>query len=453
MSNNYKLLFVILYFIIFSTAFLIIVPVFEAPDENLHLDYINYVTFYKSIPNQYEGMENKEKFVGQGHQHPLYYLITGFINYNLNNGRKITINPQFNKLHIWNGGNEGKVPYYKNITDGVFDSDKDKRIFYFLRILSVLFGAVNLIFVYKISELFSENKEFSVFPVFILASLPQFAFISAMINNDNLAILLCTICLFLIIKMFKYGYTLKAAILLGIFLGLAILAKKTLLFLLPGLVIMFFYRSISIDKEYISFLKYLSIVLMITLLICGWYFIRNYILYSGLLGTQMEIDTMPGLVNKKSLFSYYFLNPFLPGLFHSFIGSFGWMNLKIPSYIYMFYALLGFIALLGYIKSDIIKKDKMSHNFILMILFIFLCLSGIIYFNLTYNQYQGRYMFPVASFIILILSFGLKEFAGLYKSHFSKNILIVFLVIFLVLFDVICLVVTYYFYYTPSNYL
>ncbi|MCX6156982.1 MAG: DUF2142 domain-containing protein [Ignavibacteriae bacterium] len=453
MIRNHKIIFILLYFVVFSATFSFIVPVFESPDENLHLQYINYVTKYKKLPDQYEGMVNKEKFVGQGHQHPLYYVITGFLNYTSNNGKMLDIKYHFNKLHVWNGGNLEHVPYFYNIRDDVFDNTGEKYTFYLLRILSVIFGALNVLFIYKIGKIITDNENFSLFAAFIAASLPQFAFISGMINNDNLANLMSTICLFLIIKIFKEGYSMKQIVLLGIALGISVLTKKTLMFLLPGIVLMFLYKSVVIDKEYKGYFKYVLVILLLTVLITGWYFARNIILYNDILGTRMEIDTMPTLVDKKSLFSYYFVSTFPRGLFISFVGLFGWMNLKPPSYIHLLYIFFALAAFYGFAKSKIIKEKHLFNTVILMSAFVFICFCGIIYFNLTFTQYQGRYMFPVLSLIVVILSLGLKYFAGVFSSNLIRKVLTIGVIAILFLFDIICLIETFGFYNTPSNYL
>lgn len=453
MIKNYRIILVIIYFVAFSASFSFITPVFESPDENLHLQYINYITKYKTLPNQYEGMIDKEKFVGQGHQHPLYYFITGIISYTFNTGNKINVNFKNNKLHIWNGGNIGSVPVFYNIRDDVFASPGEKYTFYLLRILSVIFAAINILFIYKIARLITDNMNFSLFAALIAASLPQFAFISGMINNDNLANLMSTVSLFLIIKILKEGFSLKQIVLLGIALGISVLSKKTLMFLLPGVVLTFLYKSIVIDKEYKDYLKYMFVILLLTVLITGWYFARNIFLYNDILGTQMEIDTMPTLVDKKSLFSNYFITTFPRGLFISFIGLFGWMNLKPPSYIHFMYIIFGIASIYGFAKSKIIKEKYLFNTVILMTFFALICFSGIIYFNLTFTQYQGRYMFPVLSLIVLIFSQGLKYFTGLFSSNLVRKTLTIGVIVILFLFDIICLFESYSFYNTPSNYL
>lgn len=453
MIKDFKIILVLIYFIIFASVFSFIVPVFESPDENLHLDFINYVTIYKSLPDQYEGMQNKEKYVGQGHQHPLYYILTSFINYGLNSGDKIDVNPRLNKLHIWNGGTEKYVPVYNNNGESVFNSVNDKYTFYILRLLSVLFGAVNIIFVYKISYLLTSNDKFSALSAFIMGSLPQFAFISGMINNDNMANMMSTICLYLALRIFNDGYSRRIIIILGITLGLALLTKKTLVFLIPGIVILFLYKSVFIYKEFISSFKQLSVILFIAIFISGCILIRNYIVYNEPFGTQMEIDTMPQLVDKKSLFSFYFIYPFTPGLLYSYIGSFGWLTLRLQAFIYLFYILLVLTTIFGFVKSRFIRDKLQPNNFVIMIVFIVICFSGILYFNLTFRQFQGRYMFPAASFISILLAMGLKRFSELYKNYFSRKILTISLIGALFIIDVYCLILVYNYYNNPLNYL
>lgn len=451
--RNYKIILVVIYFVLFTSIFSLIVPVYEGPDENLHLDFINYVIVYKSLPDQYEGMQNKEKFVGQGHQHPLYYILTGIVLNILNEGNKISINSRLNGLHSWNGGPENYVPVFKNNHENVFNSEKDKYYFLAIRFLSVLFGAINIIFVYKISLLLTDNDTLSAVTAFLLASLPQFAFISGLINNDNPANMMSTICLYMFFKVFKEGYNLKSIIILGILLGLALLTKKTLVFLIPGFIIMFLYKSFFIDNEYIKSFKYIVTALLIAFFFNSIILARNYIVYNEFFGTQMEINTMPQMVDRKSLFSIYFLNPFLPGLLYSFIGSFGWLTIRFPIYVYLIYLFLAIASIFGYIKSSLLRNKILFNNIALMIFFILICLSGIIYFNLSFRQYQGRYMFPVASLIMIILSIGLHGLAVMVKNYTIRKVMSISLIILLFLIDVFSLILVNNFYNSPSNYL
>src|SRR5438105_4538939 len=150
---KYKI-YVCIYFVFFSLIFAFLIPPFEAPDEQLHLQYINYISKYKTLPDQYEGLRVNEKYVGQGHQHPLYYILTGTLNYLFNSDGVISYNLIPNKNHFWYGGSEGKVPAFNHVYNNVFQNSEDRIIFYIIRAFSIIFCLFTILFVFKISRLF-----------------------------------------------------------------------------------------------------------------------------------------------------------------------------------------------------------------------------------------------------------------------------------------------------------
>lgn len=442
---------IILYYVFFSSSFVFLTPFNEAPDEIFHLQFINYVSKYKTLPDQYEGLRNNEKFVGQGHQYPLYYIFTGIVNYFFNPDKQIVTDITPNKLHLWNGGTSGKVPVYNHLAKDEIPDSKDKFLFYLFRFLSVVFGTVNIIFVFKISKLVFGDNVWTLLPPLFVATLPQFLFISGAVNNDCLANMFSTICIYYIFKIVKNNANFKNCIILGIFMGLGILAKKTLLFFAPGIIIVFIYLIFK-NRYDRKILLYAAVTILTCSAICGWYFIRNYSTYGELFGSRMEYETMFPLVFRRSLFSDYFITEFPKGIYHSFIASFGWMNLKLPIVSYVIYTLIICFSLFGI--TVYFKKSKSNLDLILVsFLFFITCLAGIVYFNLTFTQYQGRYLFPVLSVIALIFSLGISEFTLIMRYGLFKKLLVAFLIVYFIFIDILSLYTSYCFYYNPAQYL
>lgn len=440
---------ILVYFIVFSLIYVIIIPPFETPDENLHLQYINYVSKFGRLPNQYEGMRDSSLFVGQGHQHPLYYIFMGSVVNLLSGDRKVDAEPRFNKNHIWGGGTEGAVPVFSHL-DNDFKSNSDKNIFYLLRVFSVLFSLINLFFVYKIVLTVLQNPKLACLSVFLAASLPQFQFLSCSVTNDNMTAMFASISVYYLIMVFRNPEKTKNFILSGLFFGLGLLAKKTLIFLILSFVIVIAY-SLFQKKGYKNLKRNIIFVFVILFVLTGWYFIRNYLLYGGFLASQMERDTMQSLLDEKSIISVYFIKSYTKGaliLFDSFIGRFGWMNLHLPVYIAVFYSLLFAVSFYGAISSMYRNKFVSKNLLLLSFATVFFCLAGIAYFNLTFAQQQGRYLFPVISLIMLIITFGLNSLTCKIKDEKSITIFYSFFTAIIVIFNIISLYKAYIFYHS-----
>jgi hypothetical protein len=277
---------------------------------------------------------------------------------------------------------------------------------------------------------------------------------------------------------------LRSYVVLGCVLGLGLLTKKTLVFLIPGLgaVLAYLLWADRVERRRICSGAFLCGGL--TLLLSGGWFLRTRRLYGGdWLGVEMERKVFVGLVMEKPLVSEYFLgsfwmrllgNPGAPGgylllifalaalvlgatvayrlsgrlgrferpfllalgigvcacallfrhvvagrfvgvffweLFRSFIGVFGLLTLQLPGPFYDGYALLMGLAALGLLCHQVQDKSRAADVWVACG-FIGLCLAGIVYYNLTYSQPQGRFLFPVLSLIALLLGRGLGTLLG-----------------------------------------
>ena len=433
-----------LYFAVFSAAFTFIVPAFEAPDETGHVSYINFLQKHRSLPNQ---LTDSLKEPLQGHQPPLYYLALYSIDYVFDSDNQIDYKLTPNPLHVWNNGKNQHVPYYMH-TD---PSGAPQNFFYVFRVISILLGMLNLFFIYKIALLVLKDEKLALLPVILTATLPQFAFMSGVVNNDNLVNLFSTVSIFYLLKIFNEPENIKNYILAGLALGLGVITKKTIYFIFPVIVIEFIIVMMSkqtMNKKKVIFGA--AFLFIAALLIASEYLFHNISAYHELVGLREEFSTF-GKLDSHGIFSYYFIDPFSHEFFKSFIGYPGLMNVLLPKVLYVFFAavfILGIFFLLIRFRKIIIQYG----GAIILILSIISCMAGIIYFNTLLSQFQGRFLFPVISAVSVMLIIGLREFAGMLKSSRLQSYLGFGLIFALVIADIISIIITYNFYFTPSQY-
>ena len=444
MITQHGLKLCLLYFAVFSAAFTFIVPAFEAPDEAGHVSYINFLQKHQSLPNQ---LTDSLKEPLQGHQPPLYYLALYSINYVFDSDKPIEYKLTPNPLHVWNNGTNQHVPCYMH-SDA---TGNPQNFFYVFRVISILFGMLNLFFIYKIALLVLKDEKLALLPVIFTATLPQFAFISGMINNDNPVNLFSTISIFYLLKIFNESENIKNYILAGLALGLGIISKKTIYFIIPVLIIEFI--IILMSKQTMNRKKVIfgAVFLFIAaLLLASEYLFHNLSAYHELVGLREEFSTF-GKLDSHGIFSYYFIDPFSHEFFKSFIGYPGLMNVLLPKFLYIFYASL-FIAGILFLLIRVRKIIAQHRGAIILILSIISCMAGIIYFNTLLSQFQGRFLFPVISAVSVLLVIGLREFTCMFKSSRLQPYLGFGLIIAFVIADIISIIVTYNFYFTPSQY-
>ena len=335
-TNKNQICFILILFSILTIFVSIIVPPFEAPDEPAHLQYINFLATNLKLPNQYE------HFIGEeGHQPPLYYLLLSFLIKTIDSNNRINIKTI--ESHYFS---------IKDLSEFIVINGYNKELFNFhvIRIAQIIFAVITIIVLYKLLLLLTEgNTYIANIGTLFAATLPQFIFISAMINNDNLANMLATISIFYIFKIFKKPYELKYYIFFSISIGSYIITKVSYLFLIPPFTLLILILLLKHQNK-ARIIKNILISGILILLISGWWLIYNKHIYGDFFSLQVQIRTLPFLLDEKSIFSPYFLDgSFSKILFHSFVGIFGWMNIWTPSWIKNVYFCLVLVSLVSYI--------------------------------------------------------------------------------------------------------
>jgi 4-amino-4-deoxy-L-arabinose transferase-like glycosyltransferase len=239
----------------------------------------------------------------------------------------------------------------------------------------------------------------------LLVGLPQFAFISGGITNDNLANLLGTLTLYGLLRLIESPDALRWHAWVGLLLGLGLLTKKSLLALLMGWMLLMAWLLWRGARQRRHVAKGALIALLVMLAVSGWWLIRNLMLYGDLLGSEMERRTLPALVQEKSLFSRYFLASFWRVTLFSAIGIFGWMNVLLPLWVYALGTGLLFVALVGLVRG----WSGMPLGLRWCWVWVLLQVAGLVWYNLTYSQPQGRLLFPVLSAGLALIAYGVAQ--------------------------------------------
>jgi len=440
-----KILFLILiYFFIFASCFVFLVPPFEANDEPDHLNYINFIAKNKSLPVQNIESLRVEK---EGHQFPLYYILGAGVVY-IFNSNSVGYNVIPNKNNVNFGGKENLVPVYNHVLNNIFNEKYDKILFFTLRFFQVFLSVLNLFFIFKIAEFYFFDLKWKLLTTFIAGAIPQFAFVSAYINNDAFANLISSLVIFSFLS-FIQGKTVKSIIILSIVFAFGLITKKTIFFFIPAIffliVIMMLRKKINLKE--VAFL--MGFVAISSLLIASWFFIRNINLYNDVFLTQVEMKTVPYYVDAKSLFSFYFIYPFIPGLFGSLWGVFGWMNVALPFFIYILLFLFCAVMFISVAKNVSMQKI-MNEKILFAVSCIILCIAGVVFYNLSYSQHQGRFLFPVISFISIFMVYGVKFLTEKFER---ENLIMILVISFFVFVDIVSIFTLYSFYNNLSVYL
>ncbi len=399
---------IVLVFVVLAFAWSYVTPIFEAPDESAHLQYLLFVADHGRLPDLWSEVEQ----VGiEGFHPPLYYAMLGTFVRAANISHPFTPpthNPQFS----WD--RTDSAPNYFFPVSSIYD------YVHLLRLFSVMLGVISVLCTYWAAILLRFDSSMAWLAAAVTAFLPQFSFISGALNNDNLAIALTSLGIVWTLYLAQLpSPRLWQPGLLGVICGLAVLAKfHAALFLLPFALLVFLVLQFNDRKRLV--LNLLG-TLMGFLIVGGWFLVYNQVRYGDPGAVALSCVSVPNSVDRKSLLNLndvLYLIIVVPRLvFQSFLGTFGWMMIYLPKLFYVVYAVLWAAALIGTLNA--LLATRLNRLSKLLWLAPLLLTGVLLYANLIGNVNQGRFFFPALVAISLIFVLGLKGLPDLIRRPFS----------------------------------
>ncbi len=379
-------------------------PPWQAPDEPAHYNYIAQVARTGCCPviapgdwdaayletlkaAQFPAGADLSPIQYEDHQPPLYYLVGAFI-YRLSGGALLA-----------------------------------------LRLLSLAFGAGQPLAVYAIVvQLFPRPKTLALAAAAFTAFLPQHVAILASVNNDSLAELV--LFALLAVAMAYLGRSSARqtrqppAVLLGGLLGVAFLTKLTIYgpaLLAVALALVLRWRSERRSLRWLMGQSAQAAVPALALGVLWWG--RNIAIYGwpDILAQSAHAAVVIGQLRTSDLIATVGIGPYLGQLlattYHSFWGQFGWMGVPMPPRIYSFIGLFllgdltGLALLLTVLRRRWTLRAPQWAGLGILGAAALATLAQYAYYNLTFVQLQGRYLYPALPLLGLAIAGGLHGWA------------------------------------------
>jgi len=409
-------------FVLLSTTYSVVTPIFEAPDELQHYFFVQHLADGEGLPVITGPVPDIQAEV---HQPPLYYALGALATFWIDTAPLTDFVWRNPHAQIGVPTASGNVNMVVHSAEESFPYRGVTLAVHLVRWLSVLMGAVTVLATYCIArQIMPRQKELAIGAAVINAFNPQFAFISGTINNDNLVIVLFALAALLLVTLTRRAETSEVSetsevcktevsrgrlILLGLVIGLASLTKLTGLMLLPLAAVVLGVVALH-HQRLIPFLGRMAIVSIMALVVGGWWYTRNWLLYGDPLGMKIMPILFRTRVYRPSLLE---LLAEFKGLRMSFWALFGWFNILAEPWLYRTFdglALLGAAGLLLLVFKQWRGEETLSWPWLLfLLLWIAVVLAGLARWTQMTHASQGRLMYPAISAISILLFTGLAQ--------------------------------------------
>jgi 4-amino-4-deoxy-L-arabinose transferase-like glycosyltransferase len=414
-SKIVRLALVLAAYLVLGSLYVLHTPAWQAPDEPAHYNYVRHVAETGSLPLLQPGdyphayLEEIKAARFPAHmsiaplryeswQPPLYYLLA--------------------------------APVYR-ATGGSLPA---------LRLVSLLLGAGVVGTAYAIVRAgWPEQPELAAGAAAFVAFVPMHLAMTTAVNNDVLAELLIALIAWRVLRQTAARNTGSTALVLtGLMLGLGLVTKLTVYYTALPLALIGLWWM---DRRPGALVRHAALVLAPALLLVVPWLARNVTLYGwpDVLGTMNHDSVVVGQLRTGDYLAQVgwpaYLAHFATTTFNSFWGQFGWMAVPMDGRAYLLVGLLSALAAVGVVLRLLTHPRPASTPYppapsplrgegeipplhsverglggeveirapegevsrragSLLGLWLGLAVAGYLYYNVTFVQFQGRYLFP-----------------------------------------------------------
>lgn len=389
-------------------------PAFEGPDESDHFFYAQHLGNARELPLAPALVEARKRPQTDGamlaHHPPAYYALLGAamaVTGTDDSVFSLRFNPAF--------GAADQASRHLKYRHG---DGRGEGLLRWLRCLSALLGVVTLVCVHRLGRAVCPGRpRIADLAVLLVACLPMYSFLHGVLNNDVLATAVSAATVLTLVRVLQAPtLRLGLGLRLGALLGLALLTKLTTLFLLPLAALVFAVRLVQ-DRENggaAASVRAGLLALGLAAAISGWWFVRNAQLYGDPLALNVHDESFQAILPAERL--SWLLGTFLPVVFASLFGVFGWFILPPHPLLVAVGAAVAGIALVGLLlslrRSERRAEDSCAPSCLWLLLAVLLLVfAGTVRFNWTTPQPQARLLFPAIAPAAVLLAAGLVRLA------------------------------------------
>ncbi len=396
---------------VLSTAYSVITPIWEGPDELGHYRHVRFLVRNLALP----GPEDSTSELDQLTHPPLYYIVTAILTFWVDTSDNLApiANP-FAATGIMEGGANSFIhsdaeafPYHGTVL-----------AIHAARLVSIAMGTLSLLVTHKLGRLlFPHRHDVALGATAINAFIPGFLFMSGVINNDIMVTLFTALTLLLSVRLIVCDAGWRTLLALGVCTGLAVLSKYNGLALVPLVVVsagVALARRIRLKKSLVFSLGGVLLLLLGLALVSSWWFMRSVALFGSPTTRSARVlaqflEDLQDPAGGLSRIDWVLIQDGLSYFYASFWGVFGWGNVSAAAWVYQVLGVLSLAGLVGLVLFLLGKASRSVKGGALLLLLgsAFFCLLAT-YRTLTFADpvLRGRYVLPTISGVSVLLSLG-----------------------------------------------
>ena len=405
------IIIILLAFILLAVTASVINPLHEATDELRHYRFVRKIAQEGSLP-----IQGEDGCSAQGHHPPLFYSVAALFTFWVDTGQEVCSGPEDNPFwayRYWEVGSDNKNQYLHTDAEQ-FPWAGAALAAHLTRFVNIAFGAATVFLTWLIARgVWPKRPLLALGTTAFIAFNPMFVYMSGAINNDVIAAFsgaaITLACVRLITD--SNGLSRRWGVIMGLLYSMALMSKFNLAAIALLVAITMTWVAWR-KKQWRLWLEMVLIIVGVTLLLTGWWFARNQLLYGEPTGVK-RLTELWGVRNPADSFGLAIYE--LPYVWTSLWGRFGYGQVPLPEPIYAGLRWLALFAALGYLIPFLRRQTTELKEAAAPLLVLVLNVG--IFFAVIFNYLlispagpMGRFFFPAMPALAVLIFYGLRQY-------------------------------------------
>jgi 4-amino-4-deoxy-L-arabinose transferase-like glycosyltransferase len=298
---------------------------------------------------------------------------------------------------------------------------------YVIRAAAIPFGVLTILLTYLMAGLvFPRDRLMSMVAPTFVAFQTQVSYEAAMINNDILLIAMFTFLLYVLVRGVRRGFTLQSSAVVGLALGLGLLAKASMLSAVPLVMIaMVFGIGVRQVRRWVS----LGAVAAGVMALASWpwyaFLYRTYGNWNGLEQVKdLQYRWTYQFSDSPSILDQLWNSGFADARWKETWGEFGWRRIHLDTWLLvaigiplliMAVAALASLAVASWRRMSTspvgyaaLRREQVLALWLLLAACV-VAYGAMLQFGTTFALTQARYYFNAVGAVAILLAFGLRQ--------------------------------------------